>query len=297
MRRTNDFIFIDVEQGSQEWLDFRSGKIGGSDICSIIGENQFETKYACWHRYDQKKQKKKTDAMQHGTETEPIARAWLNEKLGGAPFEPKVLQSIQYPEFIASLDGFRSCGDLVEIAEIKCPKFAKDHLVAASGKVPEKYIPQLNWQMFLANVNRALYCSFFKGEGIIIYVERDDALIDRMIIEANEFLDSLINLCPPPPSSVDCVEFEDYRASIKIARYLEIQKSIKELEEEKEKIKEEIVPIFTHPLCSIGEAKIQLSEIKGSIDYEAMPEDLKKIVEAYRKAPTKSWRISRRTNL
>ena len=126
------FKILDLEQGSRKWLDFRKGKISATMAPIIMGESPFCTPYQLWEDIMMDVEKEITPAMQRGIELEEKAREWISHELN-MKFVPVVVQSIERPMFIASLDGYflDENGDIY-IIEIKCPGFATG-CIGASG--------------------------------------------------------------------------------------------------------------------------------------------------------------------
>lgn len=83
---------------------------------------------------------------------------------------------------MASLDGIDIDGQA--ILEIKCPG-PSDHELAKAGKIPEKYIPQLQHQLAVTGLKLAYYFSFDGTDGVIVEIERDEIFIAKIIETAH----------------------------------------------------------------------------------------------------------------
>ena len=136
--------------------------------------------------------KKPTERMQRGLDLEPIARE-LFEMQSGIKFEPKVILHSEHDWIMASLDGMSECGRLLEI---KCPGIV-DHAKALSGEVPSHYYPQLQHQMFCADVSSMFYFSFDGFDGVTVVVQRDQEYINRMFEEEKQFYNCVMSEIPP----------------------------------------------------------------------------------------------------
>src|SRR5690606_5098444 len=95
-------------------------------------------------------------ATQRGTDLEPKARA-LYELEHELDMYATLVEHDTYPFLRASLDGFNEQARTV--LEIKCPG-KEDHEKAVKGEVPEKYFPQLQHQLLVANAVEAHYWSY-----------------------------------------------------------------------------------------------------------------------------------------
>ena len=117
--------FVDVEQGTPEWHEWRQGKASASDAAIIMGcaPSYWETR--TWEDLRLKQAGLATEptewakkAWAFGHEHEPAARKKL-EKLTHRTFTPACIEMEGDSIFAASLDGY--CDTSGEWAEIKCP--------------------------------------------------------------------------------------------------------------------------------------------------------------------------------
>ena len=210
-------------QGSAAWLKFREGKIGASQVAAILNESPFQTKLELWEEIVFKQPKTKNKAMQRGNDLEPKARAHVNGLNERFRFQPAVIQNLQYPYLMASLDGYyENEQGKPHILEIKCP--GKDgHSIALSGEIPKYYFPQLQYQMEMVGVEHMLYFSYDGEEGKIILCNRDEDYCKKMMKEIHEFYQSIIDFKPPLPTSRDWVEVADPDMIVKSFRYKQLQ--------------------------------------------------------------------------
>jgi len=93
----------------------------------------------------------------------------------------------------ASPDGLVNDDGLVEI---KCPNTATHIDFLLSGKIPAKYIKQMQWQMACTDRQWCDYVSFDPRlpEGLqikVIRVYHDDEMIDNLTDDINGFLSEL----------------------------------------------------------------------------------------------------------
>jgi predicted phage-related endonuclease len=100
----------------------------------------------------------------------------------------------QFPWMRASLDGWNAAERVV--LEIKCPGKV-DHELALEGKVPEKYYPQLQHQIFVANAERADYYSFDGERGICIQVKLNGEWFKDYFLKAMAFWEMVQTDTPP----------------------------------------------------------------------------------------------------
>lgn len=281
---------IDLVQGSQEWHDFRKGKIGASMAPAIMGVSPWQTPLQLWEEVVFGISAPKNRAMQRGNDLEEKARQWLKQFKGD--LKPTVVQSIAHPDIIASLDGYRSNEGGITIAEIKCPG-SETHLLALEGKIPPNYYPQLQHQMDVVGVDTMLYVSFDGTDGVILLCHRDEEYCQKLFQEELAFIASVLRLRPPEPCDRDWVDIIDPRATEKALRYAEIKSILEKYEEEAETLKKDLIEISKHPRSKVGDLKIQKIMRKGAIDYETLLKDYKiSNAENYRKPAIDTWRLT-----
>ena len=142
-----------MEQKSEEWFQARLGKVTASRVADVIAKTKsgysasrdnYMAQLICERLTGQKGESFTNSAMQHGTETEPLARsAYENlrnlmvEEVGFVP-HPRIRDSGASPDGLVGLFG---------MLEIKCPNTATHIDTLLTQTVPGKYITQMQWQM------------------------------------------------------------------------------------------------------------------------------------------------------
>ncbi len=278
-------------QGSPSWHKFREGKVSASIAPAIMNESPFLTRKQLWEQFVHGTKSIQNDAMKRGNLLEPVARDWVNRKLG-TNYQPKVVQSIAHPDFIASLDGyFEGFDGEPYLLEIKCAG-AKDHLEAINGCVPAKYKAQLNHQMDLVGVDSMHYCSFDGKDGVVFEVHRDEYYCVTLFSEELSFLASVLNFKPPMADDKDWEISYDLDL-IKTAReYEETAITIAELTEKLDRLKSDLVGACIHTKTQIGNLKIQKVNGRTTTDYSRYIKDHNiEIPESYKKKSESSWRV------
>lgn len=277
---------VDIAQHSEEWHAIRKTKITATDASVIMGASHWKTRLQLYNeKLSDEPPMAPNERMQRGLDLEPLARSLFTIQTG-IFVEPVVLVK---DWTMASLDGMSEDG--TKIVEIKCPG-EKDHSCALSGKVPDHYYPQLQHQMYVANVQEAYYFSFDGVDGVVLKVTRDEEYIAKMIEEEKAFYECLMNKTPPPSSETEYIERDDETWKAFALRWKLVTDSIKSLEKEEEQLRLSLV-LLSGPYNTKG-AGISLCQIqrKGNIDYTKIPELNSVNLEAYRKAPITSWRLT-----
>jgi putative phage-type endonuclease len=178
------FIKLEFEQSTDEWLSWRRGGIGASDAPVVMGLSPWQTDGELFLlKTGQKAERPANDAMQRGKRLEPVARlAYVNHT--GIDVAPVCVQSREHPWMRASLDGLSADGR--HVVEIKCPG-EKDHRLAGSGCVPEKYYPQLQHILAVTGLGEIYYWSFRFDHTVLLKVDRDVAFIAGLVEKEVEF--------------------------------------------------------------------------------------------------------------
>ena len=191
-----------MDQRTDEWFASRLGKATASRIADIIaktktGPSASRENYAVQlvlERITQSKGESYSNAaMQWGTETEPLARQAYELKRGlfvdevGFIDHPTISNSGASPDGLVGTDG---------LVEIKCPNSAIHMETLVTRKIPQKYIPQMTWQMACTGRSWCDFVSFDPRfpENLQIFIERieyDPTYVRMLELEVTQFLDEV----------------------------------------------------------------------------------------------------------
>lgn len=189
----------EIIQGSPEWHALRLGKVTASRVSDVIAKTKTGYSASRANYMAQLIAERLTGtaaeaytnaAMQHGTETEPEARAAYEFYQGVTVKEVAFVAHPKIDQAGCSPDGLVETGGLVEI---KCPNTAT-HLETLLGQaVPGKYDAQMQFQM--ACTGRK-FCDFVSydprmPENMRLFIKRvprDDAKIRELESEIAAFL-------------------------------------------------------------------------------------------------------------
>jgi putative phage-type endonuclease len=191
-----------IEQGSDEWFAARIGKVTASRVADVIAKTKtgfstsrdnYMAQLVCERLTGQKSESFTNAAMQHGTETEPLARLSyevsqnvLVDEVGFVP-HPSIIMAGASPDGLVGDDG---------LLEIKCPNTATHIETLLSQTVPGKYNTQMQLQM--ACTERS-WCDFVSFDNrlpselqlFVKRVPRDNMYIRLMEEEIVKFLNEL----------------------------------------------------------------------------------------------------------
>lgn len=194
-----------MEQGTEEWKEWRRKGIGASDIAAIIGVCKYSTPYKVWlEKTGKSKGFEGNFATERGSELEPKVRARY-EFLSMEDMPPGLAVHPKYEMFRASLDGRRVDGR--KILEMKVPS-RESHLEALSGKVPAHYIPQTQFQLGVTGADVLDYFSFNDREpdleiSAIVEVIPDIEYQGMLFAKGLEFWELVTSNTPPPLTDRD----------------------------------------------------------------------------------------------
>ena len=191
-------IITSMEQGSQEWLDMRLGKVTASRMKDLLsnGRGGNPSKTAETYMIEliaerltgESKPFFENDAMRWGTETEPQARAMYELESGNDVEEVAFIIKDEYVG--VSPDGL--IGDY-GMLEIKCPTTTTQLKRALSKSYHADYEAQIQAQLWVAERNWCDFVSFDPrldcGASFLIErVNRDDVFIEKMDVKVNLFI-------------------------------------------------------------------------------------------------------------
>ena len=296
---------LQLEQGSQEWLEKRKCCITSTDAASIMGLNPYKS------RKDVLKQKlglgqeqEENEAMKQGRELEPKAREvyMLQENV---IVIPEVCVHDEYFWAMASLDGLAEGGQ--HIVEIKCGKSAFEQ--AQRGEIPQYYRCQMQHALFVTDLKVCHYFCFWEGKSILLVVHRDEEFILKLIEEEKKFYDEMLFKEVVPlllrfqqmaqrqkmtdPASLIINQNDDKRLEEAIKRFEHHKLTIESHEALKELAKQEIIDLCEGRDTEAFGYKITKNYFRGRIKYDAIPDITGIDLEKYRSEGFENWTIKK----
>jgi putative phage-type endonuclease len=201
-------IANNLPQNGKEWLIWRKGGLGASDAPVIMDVSPYTSRFELW--LEKTGMSERPDfhpmaikAMARGTLLEPQARECYEKKVG-ARFEANINLIHPTHDFIrCSLDGHNS--QLNRIVEIKCPGKI-DLEEAKKGRVPKKYLPQVQLQLLLSGAVACDYFTYDGEDGSIVTVLPDPVYQQSLEDEMTSFWQLVRAKEPPLLSTKDVVK-------------------------------------------------------------------------------------------
>lgn len=275
-------------QGSQEWLSLRNRMISATNIAPIMQISPWKTALALYEeKMGIREPEKLNSKMAEGVRLEEDARQFMN-RVHKTDFKPVVLQHANIQYLMASLDGMNTKG---EILEIKCGQGSHD--LAKQDVIPDYYMSQLQCQMFCSNTSEAYYFSYRSDtDNVLLFVDRDDEFIEKMLVAVDIFYRNLLNFTPPTPCDRDFKHMDTKEWRLHSGVWKDTKRQIKLLEAREEALRDELIAMCDGQSSQGNGIRVSKTLTKGRIKYDAIPE-LKEIdVEKYRGKSVTSYRFT-----
>ncbi len=195
-------IIESCEQGSEEWLEMRLGKVTASRVSDVIknGRGGAVSKTAESYMVEliaeiltgESKPFFENDAMKWGTETEPQARSMY--EINNDFVDVKEVAFVEHNEFIGiSPDGLIGEDGLLEI---KCPNTTTQIKRALSSDYSSDYKAQIQMQLWVTGRQWCDFVSFdprldCEASYLQQRVERDEEYIAEMKEKVYKFVEEM----------------------------------------------------------------------------------------------------------
>lgn len=179
---------IDFPQRSPEWFTARLGIPTASSFAKLItptgkpstSANGYINELVAERVTGMRQEAKVSEAMQRGTDLEPEALSFF-ELVTGLAVDPASLCLHDDIDAGASPDGFIGEDGLLEI---KCPSAHTHVEYLRDNKLPAKYIPQVQGQMWITNRTFCHFLSYHpEFKPLMVIVMRDEDYIEKLRIE------------------------------------------------------------------------------------------------------------------
>jgi hypothetical protein len=159
--------------------------------------------------------------------------------------------------------------------EIKCP-FRGQHSPlwkqAKEGLVPDHYAAQIQHQLMVAGASTAHLWVYAGREGVLVTVQRDDDLMQRIRESWAEFQTYLVSDSPPPLTEKDSALRADAEWSHAAQAYLQAKSAVDAADEGLETARKALVGLARHPReQGAGVSVVRLWKA-GNVDYKTVPE-------------------------
>ncbi|MHB9937948.1 endonuclease [Clostridium sporogenes] len=265
------------DESRTQWLSQRCNSIGGSEIAKIAGFSKYGSALTVFNEKLGLSEKFKGNIhTKFGNRMEPLIREWVQEdfeketdiKLKTYEY-PYMMIHKEHEYFSANIDGlaklqqdyrfyenldtgeikFIPANELIGIEIKTASEFLKK--MWAGEEIPDEYYCQCQWYMGITGLNYFLIIYLLGKEVKWKVVPRCEADIEVLFKIGKEFWNNnVLKKAPPMPVGLQCETKDilhqqaldnDLEADIsenKLAKYKEVNAQIKDLEKEKEQLKQ-----------------------------------------------------------
>lgn len=285
----------------EEWLKYRTGGIGGSDVSIIAGINPFKSVHQLWLEKTGQVEPEQTESefAHFGTLLEPIVRKEFTERTGiKVRQKHMLLQSEEYPFMYADLDGVINENGELAIFEAKTASQYK--MDTWEDDVPAGYILQVQHYMAVTGAKKTYIAALVGGNHFVYHVvERDEVMIAKIIAMEKYFWETHVlgGVEPVPDGSEATTNYFNSRFSNSNGQTIELPEEVLAICEEYERLSEELKVLETAKSAAanqlksylkdaeagtVGDRKIVWKQIfKNSLDQKRLKEEKPDIYNGY----------------
>ena len=280
---------VALPQGSPEWHCYRQSRRNASESVAVLRLNPWITPYQLWLTKTGRFEPPVTQAMQRGTDLEPVARA-AYEAETGLVMQPLVLEAGAYS---ASLDGMTVEGEL--IVEIKCRlRGTRSDLWedVRQGQVPKHYTVQVQHQLMVSGAATAHLWVFDGQQGMLHAIGRDAALMERIRDAWDTFQQYLDCDTPPPLSEADTRQRSDEAWCRAAQAFAQSKQRADEAAAALETARAQLITLAQHPREQGAGVTVTRYWKQGSVDYKRIPELKTVDLDLFRRRASEEVRIT-----
>ena len=251
----------------EEWLQYRTGGIGGSDVSVIAGINPFKSVHQLWLEKTGQIEPEQTESeyAHFGTLLEPIVRKEFTERTGiKVRQKHMLLQSEEYPFMYADLDGVINEDGELAIFEAKTASQYK--MDTWEEDVPAGYILQVQHYMAVTGARKTYIAALVGGNHFVYHVvERDEVLIAKIIAMEKYFWETHVigGAEPVPDGSEATTNYFNSRFSNSNGETIELPEEALAICEEYERLSEELKVLETAKSAAANQLKSYLKEAEA----------------------------------
>lgn len=251
----------------EEWLKYRTGGIGGSDVSIIAGINPFKSVHQLWLEKTGQVEPEQTESefAHFGTLLEPIVRKEFTERTGIKVRQKRMLlQSEEYPFMYADLDGVINEDGELAIFEAKIASQYK--MDTWEDDVPAGYILQVQHYMAVTGAKKTYIAALIGGNRFVYHVvERDKVMIAKIIAMEKYFWETHVlgGVEPVPDGSEATTNYFNSKFSNSNGQTIELPEEALAICEEYERLSEELKALETAKSAAANQLKSYLKEAEA----------------------------------
>lgn len=251
----------------EEWLKYRTGGIGGSDVSIIAGINPFKSVHQLWLEKTGQIEPEQTESeyAHFGTLLEPIVRKEFTERTGiKVRQKHMLLQSSEYPFMYADLDGVINEGGELAIFEAKTASQYK--METWEEGVPAGYILQVQHYMAVTGAKKTYIAALVGGNHFVYHtVERDEVMIAKIIAMEKYFWETHVigDVEPIPDGSEATTNYFNSKFGESNGQIIELPEEALAICEEYERLSEQLKELETAKSAAANQLKSYLKEAEA----------------------------------
>jgi putative phage-type endonuclease len=285
----------------EEWLEWRKKGIGGSDAAAIIGLNKYKSAFEVYaEKLGLKTNTEDNESMRQGRDLEEYVATRFTESTGKKVRRRNAM--LQHPEhqfMIADIDRW-IVGENAGL-ECKTTSVLNQHKFA-QGEFPPNYYVQCMHYMAVTGAERWYLAVLVLNKAFHVFtIERDESEIQALIAAEKDFWENHVmkQITPAPDGSEATSEIikqlypeakrQDQVALFgqeeKIEQYLSLNAKLKELERERDKLKQELQLAMGD--AEIGQAQGYVikwkNQVRQTLDTQRLKKELAEVYSSYLK--------------
>lgn len=251
----------------EEWLKFRTGGIGGSDVSIIAGINPFKSVHQLWLEKTGQVEPEQTESeyAHFGTLLEPIVRKEFTERTGiKVRQKHMLLQSSEYPFMYADLDGV--INDNGELAVFEAKTASQYKMETWEEEVPAGYILQVQHYMAVTGAKKTYIAALVGGNHFVYHVvERDEVMIAKIIAMEKYFWETYVigGVEPVPDGSEATTNYFNSKFNNSNGLTIELPEEALAICEEYERLSEQLKELETAKSAAANQLKSYLKEAEA----------------------------------
>jgi putative phage-type endonuclease len=280
----------------EEWLEWRKGGIGASDVPKLMGLYGFGGRYELWQRLSgiPVEEIKDNIPMKFGRDVEESVIKMIEDEEMLLDLERQVIFVCDAQPYLrATVDAYSKNMDC--IYEIKCFSGDEMHKIL-NGVLPTSVELQVQAQLLCSGALRAKVVGRCVDTGRKAYIEvkSDKKIQDEILMQVKYMKEKVEKLQRIDDYKLD-KDFKDFHLDQIIEKYLETMPTQEEIDKAaKHAMYENQIKEYAakHGSISVNGVMAKVSTVKGRINYQAVPELLGVDLEEYRAAPTQRVSVS-----
>jgi len=268
-----------LDMPRDEWLELRRKGIGGSDAAAIVGLDRWRSAFDVYaDKVGLKQEEPDNEAMRQGRDLEDyVAQRFMEATSKKVRRRNAILQHPEHTFMTANIDRWV----VGENAGLECKTTSVlNRAKFSQGEFPPNYYVQCMHYMAVTGAERWYLAVLVLNKAFHVFtIERDEAEINALIEAEKHFWENhVMKQIPPAPDGSESTSeiikqlFPEAREATetalfgyegKIQQYLELDTKVKELECERDKLKQEIQLAMAD--AEIGRAQGYIVEWKNQV--------------------------------